>query len=188
MRGELASKPGTRWRSPGSSPHAWGTRICPAPLGRPPGSSPHAWGTRHQSGVQSMRTGFIPTCVGNSVVCSPPLPVSAVHPHMRGELFQAFLRVPGYCGSSPHAWGTQCHQLRRCHGKRFIPTCVGNSRTHPRTRRLTPVHPHMRGELAGMAWHVMRCCGSSPHAWGTRHQIIFIDIDSRFIPTCVGNS
>ena len=71
---------------------------------------------------------------------------------------------------------------------RFIPTCVGNSHTVRSAPRVSPVHPHVCGELMDSEGTELWCCGSSPRVWGTR---IFPSSrlrSRRFIPTCVGNS
>ena len=110
------------------------------------GSSPHAWGILQLAGRHRNLHRFIPTCVGNTVAVSPIAALTTVHPHMRGE-YPAIDR-PGrlWFGSSPHAWGIR-DALRHLHAlQRFIPTCVGNTRT----RHLMDV-PQV---------------GSSPHAWG----------------------
>jgi len=91
-------------------------------------------------------------------------------------------------GSSPRAWGTPPAPRLSASAARFIPTCMGNSRS----RRLAPiipsVHPHVHGELP-----VQRGCqvagdGSSPRAWGTPQVPRALPLRIRFIPTCMGNS
>jgi len=91
------------------------------------GSSPRVWGTpslRHSSLSYSR---FIPTCVGNT---HPRLTGSAytpVHPHVCGEHYVSTdILCPG-AGSSPRVWGTLCLNGYPVPGRRFIPTCVGNT-------------------------------------------------------------
>ena len=151
------------------------------------GSSPHAWGT-------------LPTLILSRL--------KPVHPHMRGE-HQTDVggNVPSY-GSSPHAWGTPLRLALSLIPFRFIPTCVGNTRSQPPLRYCVSVHPHMRGEHTVVPWHKRRQAvhphmrgehlierpqvyvgdGSSPHAWGTLLGIQHIIGNTRFIPTCVGNT
>ncbi len=70
---------------------------------------------------------------------------------------------------------------------RFIPTCVENiDRKQPRLL-WTAVHPHMRGEYSFPVLLMTRSVGSSPHAWRISLTDIPIDIQDRFIPTCVEN-
>ena len=152
------------------------------------GSSPHAWGTRFNLYLLILRRRFIPTCVGNSVVRQPKKVWITVHPHMRGELSLSFLMATSVRGSSPHAWGTPSRGMNANDTHRFIPTCVGNSRTHWKRRWRFTVHPHMRGELVCHELPSESVTGSSPHAWGTRFHIVHTHADTRFIPTCVGNS
>ncbi len=91
-------------------------------------------------------------------------------------------------GSSPHVWGTLlCHYRLRA-GKRFIPTCVGNSLAWIVIFVLVTVHPHMCGELAQVDTMTISEIGSSPHVWGTHSIRTSCNIHFRFIPTCVGNS
>ena len=147
MRGELTCETSYLASIPGSSPHAWGTRI---------GRSYPGWAIR-----------FIPTCVGNSFAVYQAEAVHAVHPHMRGELHGlGFPQLGQYgssphawgtlmisdevsadYGSSPHAWGTLARSGRRGGAIWFIPTCVGNSFGASIHAVAIAVHPHMRGEL-----------------------------------------
>ena len=107
---------------------------------------------------------------------------------MRGELLGPATCSIEIRGSSPHAWGTHQTLLHMPADHRFIPTCVGNSRRSSRCSTTTPVHPHMRGELASVAITIPDTSGSSPHAWGTRRHPARGRFPPRFIPTCVGNS
>jgi len=51
-----------------------------------------------------------------------------------------------------------------------------------------PVHPHVHGELAPVDGLSLNPDGSSPRAWGTRDaQMSWVE-NTRFIPTCMGNS
>ena len=107
MRGELSSPTRRVSSSAGSSPHAWGTRVC----------------SRHRRLPQR----FIPTCVGNSLFVHLSPPAHPVHPHMRGELVTGSRSKAPRSGSSPHAWGTPVLERVPALAMRFIPTCVGNS-------------------------------------------------------------
>ena len=71
---------------------------------------------------------------------------------------------------------------------RFIPTCVGNTRSDVYIIRSLAVHPHMRGEYDDGYEDGLLSDGSSPHAWGIRCRVFPLQIRIRFIPTCVGNT
>ena len=92
----------------------------------PPGSPPHAWGILS--------------------ITEQKCPLSAVHPHMRGEYDGGWHNGPSIIGSPPHAWGIRSDLPFQC--------------------RRVSVHPHMRGEYNipadGKTWNN----GSPPHAWG----------------------
>ena len=110
------------------------------------------------------------------------------HPHMRGEYAPAILAEHLDGGSSPHAWGIQraAHAAGRL--RRFIPTCVGNTRPSAPAWWITSVHPHMRGEYFHCRQSSKASAGSSPHAWGIRSGQRLESCGHRFIPTCVGNT
>ena len=113
------------------------------------GSPPHAWGIRNSG----------------AAVAS----VCAVHPHTRGEYWDATFPVEWY--------------------SRFTPTRVGNTAATNSPAALNTVHPHTRGEYASSRTAYMRyrrftptrvgntrgrqigrelLHGSPPHAWGIR--------------------
>ena len=152
------------------------------------GSSPHAWGMQgHETPVRPIGR-FIPTCVGNT---RPPLPQAfcwPVHPHMRGEYYYDFGTVEDGYGSSPHAWGIHPRRAGTYRWRRFIPTCVGNTPVNKGGTGATTVHPHMRGEYEWQGYLDEGLAGSSPHAWGILHAVLPLVEDTRFIPTCVGNT
>ena len=152
------------------------------------GSSPHAWGTLAAPLALLGLMRFIPTCVGNSIVAVYRALRFTVHPHMRGELICAPWLLRRDIGSSPHAWGTRSRPVICWWRMRFIPTCVGNSKTLAGFIVTRPVHPHMRGELISNRGRGRGDYGSSPHAWGTPRSLRRLRLPDRFIPTCVGNS
>ena len=49
---------------------------------------------------------------------------------------------------------------------RFIPTCVGNTRSYPISKYPSPVHPHVCGEYGKLTSHGLGKLGSSPRVWG----------------------
>ena len=107
--GELSSMTEEKQREYGSSPRVWGTPVRALWL------------------VNFCR--FIPTCVGNSFSESGSRSHSSVHPHVCGELRKRSLRLISPVGSSPRVWGTLIPYRTGSDIDRFIPTCVGNSRT-----------------------------------------------------------
>ena len=131
---------------------------------------------------------FIPTCVGNTSPADARPSAASVHPHVRGEHGSGGNRPRCGSGSSPRAWGTQDRLDHVVGVRRFIPTCVGNTRCRASRRRWPPVHPHVRGEHSLSSRFTSASTGSSPRAWGTHDQVDVILRMSRFIPTCVGNT
>ena len=168
MRGEHDSRffPGSA--TAGSSPHAWGTPLLPRPY--------------------PCHARFIPTCVGNTSLGWVVRQKSTVHPHMRGEHDYIASFAETHDGSSPHAWGTHGWLPALPEICRFIPTCVGNTRSTTPQADNRPVHPHMRGEHKILHRCILTKRGSSPHAWGTPAIGGSGGGGGRFIPTCVGNT
>ncbi len=85
-------------------------------------------------------------------------------------------------------WGT----LKRCLfiplKYRFIPTGVGNTQIHQPTDNRTSVHPHWCGEHNCTLLKTLCSDGSSPLVWGTRNICQPEVVNTRFIPTGVGNT
>jgi len=151
------------------------------------GSSPRAWGTAEVNPAIDEGKRFIPTGVGNGEgQCAQALPCP-VHPHGRGERMVMPDEHFSMLGSSPRAWGTGHHLLSGHGHDRFIPTGVGNGCFRFYASRALPVHPHGRGERAGLYRPVCILVGSSPRAWGTEHSALEEGARPRFIPTGVGN-
>ena len=74
--------------------------------------------------------------------------MNTVHPHVHGELSTTFRQGCCHTGSSPRAWGTRFRLLFGLIPRRFIPTCMGNSKKPSNQKLATPVHPHVHGELS----------------------------------------
>ena len=91
-------------------------------------------------------------------------------------------------GSSPRTWGTPRSAAHWIGESRFIPTHVGNTKAASFSRAFIPVHPHARGEHWSPSWRRFDKRGSSPRTWGTRCENFRRSIQSRFIPTHVGNT
>ncbi|ENO79094.1 hypothetical protein C664_05166 [Thauera sp. 63] len=112
----------------------------------------------------------------------------AVHPHGRGEHQQRLRKRHRVGGSSPRAWGTLPRNRRRPHGRRFIPTGVGNTADSQPSTDVRTVHPHGRGEHQSESGFSDADGGSSPRAWGTPDSPHVPGPEIRFIPTGVGNT
>ena len=91
-------------------------------------------------------------------------------------------------GSSPRAWGIRMDAVATIRIKRFIPTCVGNTRAGCVIWRRMAVHPHVRGEYWVFQLAPFSLTGSSPRAWGIHTHPASATVATRFIPTCVGNT
>ena len=91
-------------------------------------------------------------------------------------------------GSPPRVWGILNPPLAFNVRRRFTPTCVGNTRTVCRARRLRAVHPHVCGEYFFTATKSAAPCGSPPRVWGIRKKLGVGRPWERFTPTCVGNT
>ena len=206
--GEHAGPMQARSIHTGSSPHVWGTsagsasctasaRFIPTRVGNigtrtrhtlfsavhphtcgehkpftnggvaDPGSSPHVWGTSVFVPADRLLDRFIPTRVGNIAAGGSGRGELPVHPHTCGEHTTLASGRYGKNGSSPHVWGTFC-----------LPD------EHPPVRA---VHPHTCGEHRTRLKALTMMGGSSPHVWGTFHRERAARLDSRFIPTRVGN-
>ncbi len=152
------------------------------------GSSPRAWGTQLGSATVYLSQRFIPTCVGNTSYTLPTYGLASVHPHVRGEHTVMPRATAMYTGSSPRAWGTLDEEKIPGSTRRFIPTCVGNTKSGQMIVGILTVHPHVRGEHPPVAAIEAEISGSSPRAWGTRNIRHSCGPCRRFIPTCVGNT
>ena len=149
-------------------PHVRGEQFKPFErVAQHVGSSPRTWGTVGFWNLGALQQRFIPTYVGNRGLRQKPGHHRTVHPHVRGEQYQAGSAVDALHGSSPRTWGTVIKPNRELIENRFIPTYVGNrSKNQPQPPE-TPVHPHVRGEqLIGAVCPSGRV-GSSPRTWGT---------------------
>ena len=159
----------TSWPPAPVHPHARGEHARrwhrPSPSS---GSSPRPWGTPELLALLGKLGRFIPTPVGNTVVCPGVGMPTPVHPHARGEHGSRTAVSEWLCGSSPRPWGTPAWRQQGPGRGRFIPTPVGNTHSSSRPRNPAPVHPHARGE------HLLS------FSRATRAM--------RFIPTPVGNT
>ncbi len=152
------------------------------------GSPPRAWGHQGYFAFSEEAYRFTPTCVGTSWGAGPQSGGLPVHPHVRGDIKDLDLPLPGGCGSPPRAWGHRSPSAGCPCSRRFTPTCVGTSLLPSAIRLATPVHPHVRGDIPLRPSSTERISGSPPRAWG--HQIVahVNRAGDRFTPTCVGTS
>jgi len=111
-----------------------------------------------------------------------------VHPHTHGEHVGANGDPDAAAGSSPHAWGTHRRADGQDRRRRFIPTRMGNTATCSSWMSSRTVHPHTHGEHAALLSRIVSKHGSSPHAWGTRADLLVEVGVGRFIPTRMGNT
>ena len=114
--------------------------------------------------------------------------IVTVHPHVCGEHLLAGFTGTVIVGSSPRVWGTlnEAHPCKSI--RRFIPTCVGNTRHLFHGKCNFAVHPHVCGEHLTQPQNISLWNGSSPRVWGTHRQHTGNGSKCRFIPTCVGNT
>jgi len=152
------------------------------------GSSPRAWGTREPAGSHYAVYRFIPTCMGNASSDADPNRNAPVHPHVHGERIISSKCGRAGPGSSPRAWGTLDRDGGCWQGSRFIPTCMGNAWKNKMILTWIMVHPHVHGERCLGRRRRAIDTGSSPRAWGTLCRYHASCINSRFIPTCMGNA
>ena len=132
------------------------------------GSPPRAWGRPNQAGQAGSGGRFTPTCVGTTAPWGPHPYLSPVHPHVRGD-DRTISRVTGdRFGSPPRAWGRPYAVHQVLVADRFTPTCVGTTAGRSRERCRAAVHPHVRGDDAGLPGR------GHPPSW--------------FTPTCVGTT
>ena len=170
-------------------PHACGEQpTVTAFMRRYRGSSPRVWGAVQRPTSRAHRHRFIPTRVGNSRCLESNMLTETVHPHACGEQSRSGWIRSWHAGSSPRVWGTGAAAHSRTRARRFIPTRVGNRRWARPVRRRRSVHPHACGEQQRARRGRARGAGSSPRVWGTVGCLVHQLVESRFIPTRVGNS
>ena len=152
------------------------------------GSPPRVWGIHLSIFQQVGCVRFTPTCVGNTLPKSRGRVLSSVHPHVCGEYMRMSLVEGSNAGSPPRVWGI--HRLPVCLVTRcrFTPTCVGNTPPVNPPRSAPSVHPHVCGEYLGLGRLTRRRSGSPPRVWGIRGDAAKGFEQTRFTPTCVGNT
>ncbi len=197
-------------RSKTVHPHVRGADVIVFPsIAADCGSSPRAWGRQQPERGDFASRRFIPTCVGQTLMMSPCILPSPVHPHVRGaDRAEVMQQVPHFgssprawgrrprsgpksllfIGSSPRAWGRRRTVRPDTSPARFIPTCVGQTLSYERFFMNASVHPHVRGADVKRVRTGPTSTGSSPRAWGRLRPHPSLPLLRRFIPTCVGQT
>ncbi len=112
---------------------------------------------------------------------------ATVHPHGCGERDISTTTGWARIGSSPRMRGTVTAQGSRHPPPRFIPTYAGNGVLLRGVSSITPVHPHVRGELGLGGLGAVFNYGPSPRVRGTVIHLSAVLHEPRFIPTNAGN-
>ncbi len=167
-RGEYGGATGSGWNAHGSPPRTWGIRTGPQP--------------------ETLAERFTPTHVGNTMASCVAARRFTVHPHARGEYFQADSRPVGKRGSPPRTWGIHAQLGGDLYLPRFTPTHVGNTSTPLPPRPENAVHPHARGEYEAWLLAAADTAGSPPLTWGILGGPSRCCGAARFTPTHVGNT
>ncbi|AAZ55622.1 conserved hypothetical protein [Thermobifida fusca YX] len=127
-------------------PHVRGAHYdMPNPPLDDVGPSPRAWGSLVGDDVFSVACRSIPTCVGLTFRGYVDAFKAAVHPHVRGAHRLDVIGEVHRGGPSPRAWGSRPRRESSPARVRSIPTCVGLTRSSPRSTATGSVHPHVRG-------------------------------------------
>ena len=95
----------------------------------PAGSSPRAWEPLPLTLPALAMRRFIPTCVGTTWCVHPCGNQRTVHPHVRGNHGCVSPSCLMRSGSSPRAWEPRRWTYTRMQSFRFIPTCVGTTKS-----------------------------------------------------------
>ena len=133
------------------------------------GSPPRAWGGPGSDVGPRVGGRFTPTGVGRTHGHEPVHTSRSVHPHGRGEDFEATHSIAFPTGSPPRAWGGRAALVLALAGLRFTPTGVGRTTLHLRPR-------------------AARAQGSPPRAWGGLRTREACEDALRFTPTGVGRT
>ncbi len=152
------------------------------------GPSPRAWGKRPERPYQQYSHRSIPTRVGKTASARRCTRGAAVHPHARGENVWIPIGLPSPIGPSPRAWGKLGSVGRSTLLIRSIPTRVGKTWCVSSAPTACAVHPHARGENAGITPEDDEAYGPSPRAWGKPETRRPGANRRRSIPTRVGKT
>ncbi len=125
--------------------------------------------------------------MGNGALDRGPGTPGTVHPHAYGERSCMTDPTRARDGSSPRIWGTGFAVHRGTDRHRFIPTHMGNGAAAATNSSYATVHPHAYGERTKVGGSGTSSGGSSPRIWGTAARSSAFSLQSRFIPTHMGN-
>ena len=115
-------------------------------------------------------------------------PVSADHPHARGENANVALLAGNKFGPSPRTWGELYKRVFFNVDNRTIPTHVGRTHNAPRLVFQFADHPHARGENDWLPSVIRYIRGPSPRTWGELKIKMPESDTTRTIPTHVGRT
>ena len=123
-------------------PHACGEHVSVTRQLRDfAGSSPRMWGTLYADTLAGIKTRFIPTHVGNTLIASTHDIRQSVHPHACEEHWNGGGRHGVFTGSSPRMWGTHLARgWELCRASIKVRLSVNLDETAPCVARLTTGH------------------------------------------------
>ena len=146
------------------------------------------WGRRNCRGVQPLRAGNTPTCVGKTDVQGRRRYRLWKHPHVCGEDSAAAGARRGCAETPPRVWGRPTLVSDNVTVTRNTPTCVGKTRRGRRTFKKGGKHPHVCGEDGKGAFGPGEDQETPPRVWG-RHQPSEVRRGPfGNTPTCVGKT
>lgn len=130
------------------------------------------------------------------------------HSHIRGINSSETTTTQCNNDSLPHAWDKPESNEKKCETVRIIPTHVGWTHLPVQKDNLASSHSHTRGtdcingiwigrwlwiiphtldnDFSGRSQYIFN--ESFPRAWDKRIRVNAIEMDDRFIPTCVGQT
>ncbi len=195
--------------SRGSPPRVWGipragppgpagSRFTPTCVGNTPplcvlsgqtAVHPHVCGEYGEDDRPILaQSGSPPRVWGIRLRTTAPSPTESVHPHVCGEYAEVALQLPLLAGSPPRVWGIRDGFPFWLLGRRFTPTCVGNTSRNLLRPAAAAVHPHVCGEYICAVSPLPCLLGSPPRVWGILDPQKLPASPHRFTPTCVGNT
>ena len=130
------------------------------------GSPPRAWGQCVRRRHRRHHRRFTPTGVGTIEFERNCYYYNAVHPHRRGDNAVFAYFTWAQVGSPPRAWGQYTGVGLPDFDIRFTPTGVGTITRLRKSRDISTVHPHGRGDNRNSDRYYDLADGSPPRAWG----------------------
>ena len=131
------------------------------------GSSPRVRGTLASTGHDSLLSGIIPACAGNTCLLPVRMARPRDHPRVCGEHGVGDAEAFGDLGSSPRVRGTRSFLALLLPLVGIIPACAGNTCTMGPRRWRSGDHPRVCGEHGSPRRGDVRPWGSSPRVRGT---------------------